>query len=390
MNVFTSENNEAKEYFRNYIYKNYIIPFHQKAWDRFVKYKARKRCFGDDKRHKIDASSMACSAYLNPVPSKEEDFVEWCIQSLFPKAPIVFMFDTTMYCESGCSHCHYSCNTKYPLEKYMPEPDIIYFLNELRREKVEVRSCSFSGGEITHIEKINPGYIYRIMNESLCLGFKTKLLTNGDWIFDNKRNNAVLNTICDLHDLYHECSSIAIQISCDSYHKNCVPNIYAIISMLNEKLYYTTGNHVEINLEGFKHESGFMWNNGFAKGISYDEDKLDVFAKPDAWDLNPVGRAKDNNLPNCRDTKTEFLKACNGNKYQEFSLSCVYFPFQDPFQLFSFKCDGNVYLADVHNQDNFTKFKTPYKNPDGTYKKLSQIKKELYLQMAESVFGRKF
>ena len=108
--------------------------------------------------------------------------------------------------------------------------------------------------------------------------------------------------------------------------------------------------------------------------------------------MNNVGRAKENNLPNCRDTFAEFTEIFAGDKLKQLIFTPLY-PKTDGQKLYGFytmllfNCNGEVVLSDAHNPENFSRFKTKYKNPDGSIKILPQIRAELATQLIKHFYG---
>ena len=282
--------------------------------------------------------------------------------TVFRSAPINILFNTTYYCDSMCPHCHFSCSPQHNLNKFMPEQDIYAILQLLAENKFKIAGVNFSGGEITAVESINPGYIKRIALKSIEYGFFTKILTNGSFI-NKPYADRVLNDIADLYtgtwNLFN------VQMSFDMYHKNCITNAHKFIDALDVKLsrpnpfvYGLAHVSYPFNLFGFYHDPDFRNN------LNIHPRNIDICNELN-WDLNPVGRAKENNLPNCRDTKTEFLEFCGGDKLKELIFTPLY-PSEDGYKIIiSFDCNGNAHLQDAHNQDNWDGFVTKYKKTNG-------------------------
>lgn len=307
-----------------------------------------------------------------------DDFEKFA--NIFMGASMDIMFETTYYCENNCAHCHTNCSTAHNLKAFMPEDDIFHILDNLRKHKNNQIAIDFAGGEISHIEDANPGYIKRIINKSLKCKFPTTLLTNGTWINDKTKSNRLLNEFCDMYLKYTP--NFRIQMSFDSYHKGCIDNVHNVINALNKKLPETKQPVFPVSLTGFKHEPEFKNNLKVT-----DCDNL-IIRNTSEWDLNKVGRAKTNNLPNCRDTGKEFEQFCAGNKFRELVCTPLYPRSDNSFSIMIiFNCFGNAVLMDSHNPDNHLGFTTPYKE-NNKYKSIQQIKGELAMILLDYVYGR--
>ncbi len=305
---------------------------------------------------------------------------------VFLKAPMHVMFNTTYYCDNMCPHCHYSCSPQHDLKKFMPEQDIFAILARLADVKFKVAGVNFSGGEVTAVESINPGYIKRIAGTSIGYGFSTKIMTNGSFI-NKPYADRVLNDIADLYTGTWD--SFSVQMSFDRYHKDCITNAHKFIDALDIKLnrpnIWAGGQHVSYPFTLF----GFFHDPDFRDNLNVHPRNIDVYNELN-WDLNPVGRAKENNLPNCRDTKTEFEKLCGDNKLEKLIFTPL-FPSENGIVwkiLITFDCNGIVHLADAHNPDNLFKFVTKYKKPNGEYKTMPEIQAELGTKLIEHVYGK--
>lgn len=306
---------------------------------------------------------------------------------VFLKAPMHIMFNTTYYCENMCPHCHYSCSPQHDLKKFMPEQDVYKILQLLSDASFKVASVSFSGGEITAVESVNPGYMKRIASKSIEHGFFTKIMTNGSFI-NKPYADSVLNDIADLYTGTWD--SFSIQMSFDRYHKDCITDAHKFIDALDIKLgkpnrFVQSWQHVSYPFTLF----GFFHDPDFRDNLNVHPRNLDVYNELN-WDLNPVGRAKENNLPNCRDTKSEFEKLCGGNKLEKLIFTPL-FPSKNGGEwkiLITFDCNGFAHLADAHNQDNLWKFVTKYKKTNGEYKTMPEIHAELGSQLIEHVYGK--
>lgn len=300
---------------------------------------------------------------------------------VFMSADMYIMFETTYYCENNCPHCHTNCSTRHDLTKHIPESIINYYIEELTKFPQNNKSIDFAGGEISHIESISPGYISRILNKSLSHNIPTTLLTNGTWINNPEINNRLLNTLRQVFITYSP--NFQLQISFDSYHKNCITNTHQILWALSNKLPKTKKPTFPINLMGFKHEPHFQ---DYVSTNQYTNLKTQF--KPE-WDLNCVGRAKINNLAHCRDTAAEFEALCNGDKSKELFLTPLYPNPDNTFGIMIiFNSTGNAILMDAHNPANFHKFKTPF-TENATPKPLQQIKTELAMQLIDHFYGHK-
>jgi MoaA/NifB/PqqE/SkfB family radical SAM enzyme len=298
---------------------------------------------------------------------------------IFLSANIHIMFDTTYYCDMMCPHCHYACTTKS--HNFMLEDDIGAILSELNKNNFLISAVGFSGGEITSIEKFNPGYVKRVLSKSLGYGFRTCLMTNGSFVQKNYADRMI-------NDLYHIYTSAGdnfnIQMSFDQYHKNCIPNAHKLIDKLDTKLQNDRGIKYDLYLMGFKHDPDFRDN------LTANPKNINVHNKLQ-YDLNPIGRAKENNLPNCRDTYAEFLKEVNGNKFYEMTFTSLHLVTDGNKYSFNtmiiFDCNGGVRLGDFHNPENYNKFKTQYKKPDGTFKTFNEIHAELATQLIRHFYS---
>lgn len=286
------------------------------------------------------------------------------------------MFDTTYYCDSQCPHCHYSCGTKS--KNFMPEEDVYTILTDLEKYNSLIQSVNFSGGEATALETKQPGYIKRVLSKSLQHNFYTILMTNGSFV-QKPYAGRLLN---DLGRIYLSANNgFAIQMSFDQYHKNCIPNAHELINRLDKKLENQQGTKYDLYLMGFKHDPNFKDNfKATPKNITVHNNL--------AWDLNPLGRAKENKLPNCRDTGREFQEWCNGDKLKQLVFTPLY-PISDQefCRMLIFDCNGYVRLSDAHNPENYNKFKTSYKKPDGTIKTLPEIDSELTDKLIAHFYG---
>ena len=314
---------------------------------------------------------------------QKSDFEQFA--GIFMALPLHVMFNTTYWCDSECPHCHYNCSKSNDLHKILPEQDIEHFLSEFKNTKVNIDSIAFSGGEITAIEDFQPEYIARNSYRSLLCGFWTTVMTNGSWI--NKPNaEHILNMFSKIYEVSGY--NFEIQMSFDSYHKNCVQNANKIIPALDSLITKRPVSEYKypFSLTGFKHEPDFK-----NKLQVHNCKNLDVYCTSN-YDLNPVGRAKTNNLPNCRDTKKEFEKFCGEDKLKKL----IYTPIipaktQNGFKsimILTIDCLGNAELADAHNPENYNRFKTPYKKQNGEYKPFQQIKAELAMQLVDYVYGQ--
>lgn len=298
----------------------------------------------------------------------------------FFSAGICVMFDTTYYCDMMCPHCHYACDTKS--RKFMPESEIYGILDRLNEFKCKISDVHFSGGEITTMEEINPGYVRRILSKSLEYKFYTTLLTNGSFV-EKVYSDSIIK---DLHDMYVGSDGhFFVQMSFDRYHKNCVSNAHKLIGALDKKLQNVDDKKYPLFLIGFKHDPDFRNN------LTANPEHL-IVENILQWDLNSVGRAKTNNLSNCRDTKTEFIEFCDGDKLKQLIFTPLY-PETDGKKLYGFhimlvfNCRGDVVLSDAHNPENFNKFKTKYKNPDGTIRSLPEITTDLGVQLVKHFYS---
>lgn len=299
----------------------------------------------------------------------------------FFSAGVCIMFDTTYYCDMMCPHCHYACDTKS--RKFIPESEICAILDKLNEFNYKISDVHFSGGEITTIQEINPGYVRRVLSKSLEYNFYTTLLTNGSFIQKDYSDTIVK----DLRDMYI-CSNdrFCVQMSFDRYHKNCVSNAHKLIDALDKQLQNAHGKKYPLSLTGFKHDPDFRNN------LTTNPKHLDIHNSL-SWDLNPLGRAKINNLPNCRDAKSEFIEFCGGDKLKQLIFTPLY-PETDEKNFYGFhimlvfNCHGDVVLSDAHNHENYDKFKTRYKNPDGTIKSLPEITTDLAVQLVNHFYGK--
>lgn len=286
--------------------------------------------------------------------------------------PTSFLFETTYYCENNCPHCHSDCSTKYNLANHMPEADIIHFINEMNNDNCI--QINFAGGEITSVEDINPGFVKRVVEKSLQSDFVTHLETNASWINDSKKAPRLLSDMCELYTKYG--SKFTLQMSFDSYHKNCIQDVNRTIHELSEMLPHTSEPVFRVSVLGFNHEPEFK-NNLDVSGC----DNMRI-RNESVWDLNCVGRAKINDLPHCRDTYAEFQQACakDRGKFTEAMFASLYMQ-EDimPHTMILFDEFGMATLMDVRNPANYCVFKTPYR-VDGKYKTIDQIKRELVNQ----------
>lgn len=300
----------------------------------------------------------------------------------FGLADIHIMFNTTYYCENMCPHCHYSCSPEHGLNNFMPEQDIYAVLQTLHDFRFKVRDVCFSGGELTSVESVNPGYVKRIVKKSLDYGFGTEIMTNGMFVNKSYANN-VLSDMADLYKTYYQPDNelFNIRMSFDQYHKDCVPNAHKLVSELDARLDNPTNIKYPFWLAGFNHDPNFRDNFNMNPKNVLVENKL-------LWDLDEIGRAKENKLPNCRDTKAEFEKGCGGDKLKELLFTPLVFGAdQQPTIIMIFDCYGNAELADVHNPDNFHRFTTKYKKQNGEYKILPEIHSELGAKLVNHIYG---
>lgn len=290
------------------------------------------------------------------------------------------MFDTTYYCDLMCPHCHYACTKES--DKFMSESDIYAILSKLNEYKFKIPYVAFSGGEITTIEEKNPGYVKHVLSKSLEYGFPTTLMTNGSFI-TKPYAERVLNDLCDIYTANGDMFNI--QMPFDMYHKNCIANAHNLISVLDEKLENDQGIKYPFYLMGFKHDPKFKDN------FSANPKHINVFNKL-AYDLNPIGRARENDLPGCRDTYAEFLKEAKGDKLYEMTFTPINVAIdQGKYRastIMIFDCNGYVRLADRHNPENYNKFKIEYKKPDNTIKSLPEMQVELGIQLLYHFFGK--
>lgn len=301
-------------------------------------------------------------------------------EKAFFSARVGVMFDTTYYCDLMCPHCHYSCNTKS--RDFMPESEIYGILSELKNFKYKIIDVYFSGGEITTTEEINPGYVRRVLSKSLEYEFYTTLLTNGSFV-EKSYSDSIIK---DLRDMY-VCSNdrFRIQMSFDKYHKNCIHNAHKLINALDAKLQNDNGAKYHLSLTGFKADPNFKDN------LKANPKHL-IVSNNVSWDLHQMGRAKTNNLPNCRDTYSEFIDFCKGDKLKQLIFTPLYPStdgknFYGVYMMLVFNCHGDVVLSDAHNPENLYKFKTKYKNPDGTIKSYPEITSDLAVQLIEYFYG---
>lgn len=306
---------------------------------------------------------------------------------IFNSVPINIMFNTTYYCDNMCPHCHYSCSPQNDLKKFMPEQDIYAILQRLAECEFKIAGVNFSGGEITAVEAINPGYMKRIVSKSIEHGFFTKIMTNGSFI-NKPYADRILNDIADLYTGTWD--TFGVQMSFDRYHKNCITDAHKFIDALDVKLnrpnpFVSRDQHVSYPFTLF----GFFHDPDFRNNLNVHPYNISVYNELN-WDLNLVGRAKENNLPNCRDSKTEFEELCGGDKLKELIFTPLY-PSENSkvWKIFiTFDCNGFAHLADAHNQDNWWGFVTKYKNPNGEYRTMSDIHAELGSQLIEHVYGK--
>lgn len=309
----------------------------------------------------------------------EDDIKQF--SKVYLSRPMRIMINTMYYCDNMCPHCHYSCSPKYSLRNYMSESEVFAILDLLNEANFKILGVNFSGGEITTVESVNPGYIKRIIDKSVHqYGFGSKLMTNGSFI-NKPYADRLLN---DIRDMYMGTwNKFAVQMSFDEYHKNCITDAHKIINALDVKLGDNYGIKYPFSLTGFYHNPDFMNNlNVNPRNLGVDNHL--------AWDLNPVGRAKENNLPHARDTKTEFEKLCGDNKLEKLIWTPLY-PYdggKDFALMYVFDCNGGVHMCDAHNQDNFPGFWTKYKKKNGKYKSMQEIQAELGAQLIESVYGK--
>ncbi len=309
----------------------------------------------------------------------DEDFKTF-LHSFF-SANVCVMFDATYYCDMMCPHCHYACDTKS--RKFMPESEICAILDRLNEFNCIISDVHFSGGEITTVEEFNPGYVRHILSKSLDYKFNTTLLTNGSFIQKDYSDTIVK----DLRDMYI-CSNdrFRVQMSFDRYHRNCISNAHKLIDALDKQLQNPDGKKYPLSLTGFKHDPDFRNNlTATPKHLNLNNSL--------SWDLNPLGRAKINNLPNCRDTNAEFIRFCEGDKLKELVFTPLY-PETDGENFYGFhimlvfNCHGYAVLSDAHNPENYDKFKTKYKNPDGTIRSLPEITSDLAAQLVKYFYGK--
>jgi hypothetical protein len=269
----------------------------------------------------------------------------------------------------------------------MSEKDVYKILQLLSDVSFKVDGVNFSGGEITAIESVNPGYMKRIASKSIEYGFRTKIMTNGSFI-NKPYADVVLNDIADLYTGTWD--SFGVQMSFDRYHKDCITDAHKFIDALDIKLdkpnpFVPRWQHISYPFALF----GFFHDPDFRNNLNVHPRNLDVYNELN-WDLNPVGRAKENNLPNCRDTKSEFEELCGGDKLKQLIFTPLY-PSENGRVwkiLITFDCNGNVHLADAHNPDNFFKFVTKYKKQNGEYKTMPEIHAELGTKLIEYVYGK--
>lgn len=299
----------------------------------------------------------------------------------FLSAGVNIMFDTTYYCDLGCPHCHYDCTTKS--RTFMPESDVYAILDELKKYPSNILDLHFSGGEISTIEEVNPGYVKRILSKSVNYGFYTTMMTNGSFIENEKTyGNRLTNDLAELYksadDKFH------VQMSFDQYHKNSVPNAHKLIGALDTRLQNDHGIKYDFSLTGFKHDPEFA--NNFIMNPRY----INVSNRL-SWDLNPIGRAKTNDLPYVRDTKNEFEQFCSEDKLKQLIFTPLY-PIDIDGKIFYsiqlvFNCNGYVVLSDAHNPENIDTFKIPYRKPDGTMRTLMDIRASLAAVLAHHFYG---
>lgn len=299
----------------------------------------------------------------------------------FFSAGICVMFDTTYYCDMMCPHCHYACDTKS--RKFMPELEIYGLLDKLNEFNYKIPTVHFSGGEITTMEEINPGYVRRVLSKSLDYNFYTTLLTNGSFV-EKGYSDIIIKDLCDMY--VYSNGRFSVQMSFDRYHKNCINNAHKLIDALDKQLQNDAGKKYSLSLTGFKHDPDFRNNLKATPKHVVVQNSL-------TWDLNPLGRAKTNNLPNCRDTKTEFAEFCGGDKLKQLIFTPLY-PETDGKNFYGFhimlvfNCHGDAVLSDAHNPENECKFKTKYKNKDGTIRSLPEITTDLAMQLIKRFYGK--
>ena len=204
--------------------------------------------------------------------------------NVFNSVPMNIMFNTTYYCDNMCPYCHYSCSPKHDLKKFMPEEDIYAILARLAESKFKIAGVNFSGGEITAVESVNPGYIKRIATKSIEYGFTTKLMTNGSFI-NKPYADRLLNDIADLYT--GTWNSFGVQMSFDMYHKDCITDAHKFIDALDVKLdrpniFAGAGQHVSYPFLLF----GFFHDPDFRNNLNVHPRNIDVCNELN-WDLNP-------------------------------------------------------------------------------------------------------
>lgn len=163
--------------------------------------------------------------------------VDFAIQvyNLAKYAQYIVIFKTTNYCWFKCPHC---CENSGPHNEktYIPEENIINFLDQARQDPLFANNVVFTGGEIFSSYKFgNQDYVPNLLNYSLKNNVGTDIKTNGAWA----NTSFGQNIFKDLKDIAtntmhkNKMPLLQISLSLDKYHKNCFENNMKIIQELS-------------------------------------------------------------------------------------------------------------------------------------------------------------
>jgi hypothetical protein len=269
----------------------------------------------------------------------------------------------------------------------MPEEDIAHFVADLKNHNTS--PINFTGGEISHIEEINPGYIERIVVNALENKNPVGLLSNASWI-NKPIKDRMLKTLAAIYTW--QPNGFYLQMSFDSYHKDCIPNVNRVIRELSAELNAHPISRVNeptysVHVNGFQHEPEFR-NNLDATGC----DNMRILNRS-VWNLYAAGRANTNKLKIHRDIAQEFRNMLNGkHKIWEAIFLCCHPAEQEKYSLRSmvtFEPNGMARAVNFRSTACRRKFTTPYRDSNGKYKSVLQIRTELAKQIYTYVMNKR-
>lgn len=171
---------------------------------------------------------------------------------MFRHTPYVLIFKTTNYCWYQCPHCC-ECSGPNNPRKFIPAEIVCNYLDQASQYGQFSKQVVFTGGEIMSVYRFGPdGYVPKLLNKSLDLGYGTDIKTNAAWV----RAGFGEKIFQDLHNVVssHEPYSMQISVSLDKYHKNALENSAILISRLAKM----PNMRLQVHVAGFQNHADMV------------------------------------------------------------------------------------------------------------------------------------